>query len=191
MASSGTGWEELFWLVFERSTNPIAVLDDERRFLHVNDATLELFGRSRGEMIGTPISENVWKKFRHGGQQQLARTFVKPDGTEFRTNLAARIVNIGNKRVAVYVVLPQGLSWTAAPARKPHQTALTEREREVVAFVALGLGTDELADELHVSTHTVRTHIRNAMAKLEVHSRVELVAVALCDEKLIDLLLLR
>jgi DNA-binding CsgD family transcriptional regulator len=37
----------------------------------------------------------------------------------------------------------------------------------------------DIAEELSISPETVRTHVRNAMAKLDVHTRAELVAVAL------------
>ena len=56
---------------------------------------------------------------------------------------------------------------------------LTPREREVVAKVALGRRRQEIADELFISDATVKTHLRNAMHKLDVRSQAQLVAVAL------------
>lgn len=55
---------------------------------------------------------------------------------------------------------------------------LTPREREVLVFFAQGLAPAEIANELGVSTHTVRTHTNKIFAKLGVHSRLEAVAVA-------------
>jgi len=56
---------------------------------------------------------------------------------------------------------------------------LTPREREVVAKVALGRRRQEIADELFISDATVKTHLRNAMHKLDVRSQAQLIAVAL------------
>ena len=53
-------------------------------------------------------------------------------------------------------------------------TPLTEREEEVLAHVSHGLTNAEIADELHVSLSTVKTHLASLMAKLDVRNRVEL-----------------
>lgn len=55
---------------------------------------------------------------------------------------------------------------------------LTNREREILALLAQGLSTDELASTLNISRTTVRNHIANILAKLQVHSRLEAVALA-------------
>lgn len=55
--------------------------------------------------------------------------------------------------------------------------ALTPREREVLACLAKGAGRREVAEQLHLSAHTVRTHLQNLMAKLGVHSTLEAVAI--------------
>ena len=53
-------------------------------------------------------------------------------------------------------------------------TKLTEREEEVLTQVAHGLTNSEIADELHVSLSTVKTHLTSLMTKLDVRNRVEL-----------------
>lgn len=53
---------------------------------------------------------------------------------------------------------------------------LTDRERQVVALVARGAGTREIAGELYVSHHTVRDHLKAIFAKGRVSTRGELVA---------------
>lgn len=55
--------------------------------------------------------------------------------------------------------------------------ALTPREREVLSCMAEGAGRREVAERLHVSANTVRTHTQNLMAKLGVHSTLEAVAM--------------
>ena len=55
---------------------------------------------------------------------------------------------------------------------------LTARERAVLACLAEGAAhRNVVAKQLHLSVNTVRTHIRNLMAKLEVHSMLEAVAL--------------
>ena len=57
-------------------------------------------------------------------------------------------------------------------------SALTEREREILALVAAGLSNDEIAGRLVVSPATVKTHVNRAMAKLGAHDRAQLVIAA-------------
>lgn len=56
--------------------------------------------------------------------------------------------------------------------------ALTAREREVVALVALGLNNDEIAKRLVVSPATARTHVSRAMVKVHARDRAQLVVFA-------------
>jgi DNA-binding NarL/FixJ family response regulator len=56
-----------------------------------------------------------------------------------------------------------------------------------VTLIAMGRETSQIAQELHVSPETVRTHVRNAMAKLGAHTRAQLVATALCTDSAIRL----
>ena len=56
---------------------------------------------------------------------------------------------------------------------------LSPREREVLDHLAKGMTGEEVAVRLGVSPETVRTHVRNAMDKLEAHTRVHAVAIAL------------
>lgn len=63
---------------------------------------------------------------------------------------------------------------------------LTEREREVLALIAEGRNNQEIADALVISVKTVNRHRENIMAKLNLHSRVELVRYAI-EKGLIEL----
>jgi two-component system, NarL family, response regulator NreC len=72
----------------------------------------------------------------------------------------------------------------AGPGRSAE--ALTEREREVLALIAQGRSNQEIADQLVISVKTVNRHRENIMAKLNLHSRVDLVRYAI-EKGLIDL----
>lgn len=64
--------------------------------------------------------------------------------------------------------------------------SLTDREREVLILIAQGRSNGEIADQLVISIKTVNRHRENIMAKLNLHSRVELVRYAI-EKGLIDL----
>ena len=57
--------------------------------------------------------------------------------------------------------------------------ALSKREREIMDLLAQGLTGEQVAERLVLSSETVKTHIRNAMAKLEANTRVHAIAIAL------------
>jgi DNA-binding NarL/FixJ family response regulator len=61
----------------------------------------------------------------------------------------------------------------------PKLAALTPREREILQLLARGLDNQAIAGQLHLSTHTARTHVGNILRKLGVHSRAEAARVAL------------
>lgn len=53
---------------------------------------------------------------------------------------------------------------------------MTRREREVVALIADGLSTKEIARRLAIASFTVRAHVRNIMGKLDMHTRLQIAA---------------
>ena len=65
-----------------------------------------------------------------------------------------------------------------APLALPAIGELTEREREVMGLVALGLSNDEIAQRLVVSPATAKTHVSRIMIKLGARDRAQLVVYA-------------
>lgn len=59
------------------------------------------------------------------------------------------------------------------------KSGLTDREHEILCMISRGCSYSEIADSLHLSTHTVRAHTRNIFRKLAVHSRSEAVFEAI------------
>lgn len=55
---------------------------------------------------------------------------------------------------------------------------LTARERQVLALLSLGATSQRISEALGIAPNTVRTHVQNILSKLQVHSRLEAVAVA-------------
>ena len=75
------------------------------------------------------------------------------------------------------VFVRQSLTPEAAPPRRAVAT-LTPREHDVLTMLADGLGTRAIADRLDIGLSTVRGHVQAILMKLDAHSRIEAVAVA-------------
>lgn len=75
----------------------------------------------------------------------------------------------------------RGLGVERRIARQPHNKtgwgSLTDAELKVVSLVADGATNAAVAQQLHLSPHTVKTHICNAFAKLDNHFRAHLMDV--------------
>ena len=61
---------------------------------------------------------------------------------------------------------------------QPPFPELTDREREILAMIARGRSNQEIADDLVVSLKTVRNHVSNIFAKLQVADRAQAMDVA-------------
>jgi DNA-binding NarL/FixJ family response regulator len=60
------------------------------------------------------------------------------------------------------------------PPRIARSVCISRRERQVVLLISNGLSNQQIALELQLSIHTVKSHIHNVMVKLSLHSRLEL-----------------
>ncbi|HEX9518324.1 MAG TPA: response regulator transcription factor [Streptosporangiaceae bacterium] len=101
----------------------------------------------------------------HGGQSLISPSMAGKLLTEF-ASIARRETEESPREV---------------PAPK-----LTDREMQVLKLVARGMNNRDIAKELFISDNTVKNHVRNILEKLQIHSRMEAVMVAV-REKLIEL----
>jgi len=62
-------------------------------------------------------------------------------------------------------------------AKKLEAFRITEREKEIIEEIRLGLTSKEIADHLDISVNTVNNHIANIYAKTEVNSRIDLLNI--------------
>jgi PAS domain S-box-containing protein len=186
------GWSSLFWNVFKRSQNPMALLDEQRRCVEVNGAMVRAVGYSRDTLVGAPAATIVkdgpalttgqWLALLNGGDYFGQTDLVAADGTTISVQYAAHPEVVTGRRLVLFVTLESARHGRFVKRPRASETgsdALTERERQVVQEVALGHTAREIADKLHVTHNTVRTHIRNAQAKLGARSQAQLVAMAL------------
>lgn len=91
---------------------------------------------------------------------------------------------------AALLALSQGERVVAGWCRVPRQRtaleteSLTGRERDVLAALVRGAATQDIADELDISAHTVRTHVQSVMRKLNVTTRAKATQVAITQRLL-------
>jgi len=102
------------------------------------------------------------------------------DGARLVTALRQAVVGeitvtprLATKLVADYAAIATGRK------PRPPENDLSNREIDVLALLALGHTNQQIADELCVSVHTVRAHLRSVMQKLGVKNRVQAAAYAL------------
>ena len=191
-ARSVNGWRSLFCAAFDLSASPMILLRSDRVLTTVNDAFLETFGYSRARALGRSLDSFVAEGSRHRMRQDCrellstgrlngAREMLRADGRPVSAQFAAQREVVTGRELVLGVVLDQATRPMRCGKRPAGGSAgaLTPREREVVAKVALGRRRREIADELFISDSTVKTHLRNAMHKLGARSQAQLVAVAL------------
>jgi DNA-binding NarL/FixJ family response regulator len=57
-----------------------------------------------------------------------------------------------------------------------HAIRLTKRELEVVDLISEGMSNKEIAQQLHIATFTVKSHVHNVLEKLELNTRLQIAA---------------
>ena len=108
------------------------------------------------------------------GLDSGARGYALKEGTQSELRTALTTVAEGGTYVDPRL-------HPALLSRKATQTqrVLSKREREIMDLLAQGLTGEQVAAQLFLSPETIKTHIRNAMNKLEANTRVHAIAIAL------------
>jgi PAS domain S-box-containing protein len=191
---SQRGWSTLFRAAFRDSRNAMVLVGEDRHVVDVNGAFLQLLGHPRLDVVGRPIWEFVaggpvmrpreWAaalaRRRFTGDAEMLRA----DGSTVHVQWGATTEVITGRSLVVVAALSvsaraRGIRETAQPP--PGNATLSARQREIVRLVALGRTGPEIADELQITHHTVRTHLRNGMNRMGARSRAHLVAKALAE----------
>jgi DNA-binding NarL/FixJ family response regulator len=114
----------------------------------------------------------------YGALRAGARGFLLKDaGPELLVQAIHAAAN-GDALIAPNVTVRLLAAFSDPPTGRPRVQPiepLTGREEEVLVTVAHGRTNAEIADELHISLSTVKTHLASLMAKLGARNRVELV----------------
>jgi len=124
------------------------------------------------------LDEYVFDALRHG-----ASGFVLKDAAPAELLQAVRVVADGESllspSVTRRVIERFAVRGRAGDLPHPELSRLTDRERDILGWVATGASNDEIADSLVLSPATVRTHVGRAMTKLGARDRAQLVVFAI------------
>jgi DNA-binding NarL/FixJ family response regulator len=124
------------------------------------------------------IDEYVFAALRNGASGFLGKS---AEPAELLT--AIRVVHRGDALLTPAATRSLIARYLSRPARAEppdpgRLLSLTAREREILVMVGTGLSNDDIAGDLTVSPHTVKTHINRTMTKLGAHDRAQLVVIA-------------
>jgi PAS domain S-box-containing protein len=181
---------------FERSLNPTLLIDDDRRYVDVNDAACSFLGLTRDQVVGRRIDEflvpdvrktlaETWPRFLHMGRHAGFFELVRPDGS-VRKTMYSSIANVTpGRHLTVYLLDgDRKAPGNGGGGRARTSPELSPRQREVIELVAEGLTSTEIAERLGVSPETVRTHLRNARLKLGASTKAQAVAIAMLRDEI-------
>ncbi|MEU4806553.1 response regulator transcription factor [Actinosynnema sp. NPDC023587] len=111
----------------------------------------------------------------HGALRAGASGFLLKNTPPTRLLDAVRAVAAGEAPLAPSVTRRLISDFLARAPRPDRLAGVTPREREVLALITGGLSNREIGQRLHLSRHTVKTHIGHLMAKLAARDRAHLV----------------
>jgi len=162
---------------------PSYVLDTTGVVRWINPAAEKLLGDVRGRhftsIVGAEDKAKAQELFARKVLGTTAATeangiFVGTDGTRLSLEVSAVPLMGGERVVGVFGLLtgPLDVEASTPPAH------LTPRQAEVLRHLEQGRSTKQIAQELHVSTETVRNHVRHLLRALGVSTRLEAVAAA-------------
>ncbi len=127
------------------------------------------------------LSAFVTDHFIDQALQVQARGYVTKFESPQRIIQAIREVTGGgaffSEQVRSRIVI-NGHAASLSSTSRSRVATLTRREREMVAYYARGLAQKEIADLIKIAKKTVEHHITNAMRKLDIHSKAELIRFA-------------
>ncbi len=174
---------------------PSLLLDREGIIRWQNRASFDLSGDATGSSFAALVAPEetdeahnlLMRILCHGEPAELTLNIRLPTGGFEPREISAAPVRDDGSVVGIF-----GLGSAAGKKQRPRSRRqepdprLTERQTEILRGLAEGKSTRQIADELSISSTTVRNHIANLMAILGVHTRLQAV-VAASKAGLIDL----
>lgn len=162
---------------------PSYVLDTTGGVRWINAAAERLVGDVRGRHLTSVVAAEDSRRARELFSRKVIGNSASTDATGVLVSTTGARVPVeissvplmsGERVVGVFGLFEESADDTA-PAPHPH---LTPRQVEVLRLLEQGRSTKQIAAELHLSTETVRNHIRRLFRALGVKSRLEAVAAA-------------
>ena len=166
----------------ERVGVPSYVIDRHGIIRWVNPAAQRLVGDVRGRQFTSVVSAEETRRAKEAFARKISGlekqsdhevVLMDADGDRVSVEISSVSLYSGDRIVGVFgqvVDVEEG----EPPMMHPH---LTPRQTEVLRLLERGHSTNQIARELHLSTETVRNHVRHLLRALGVHSRLEAVAV--------------
>jgi DNA-binding NarL/FixJ family response regulator len=155
----------------------VCLLDIRMPRLNGIEATRELAGPDVAEPLAVVVITTFdLDEYVHGALKAGARGFLLKDAGPELLSQAVHAAANGEALIAPSVTVRLLASFASGSTSTPAQPLdpLTPREEEVLLAVARGRTNAEIADELHISLSTVKSHLAALMAKLGVRNRVEI-----------------
>jgi PAS domain S-box-containing protein len=149
----------------------------------LNPAARKLLGDMRGRQQSSVVAPELVREARESFTRKVIGTERKTDasvvlldseGVRVQCEISSVPLREGGRIVGVFGIVASRES-TAPPRPHPH---LTPRQNQILHLISQGHSTLQIAEELHLSTDTVRNHVRRMLRALNVHSRVEAIALA-------------
>jgi len=149
----------------------------------VNSAAKKMVGDIRGRQQSSLVVPEQARAAKESFLRKMMGTeksteasvvVVEPGGNRVLVEISSCPLREGGRIVGVFGVVKHREE-VAPPRPHPH---LTPRQNEVLQLLSHGHSTSQIAEELHLSVDTVRNHVRRMFRALDVHSRVEALAVA-------------
>jgi PAS domain S-box-containing protein len=162
---------------------PSYVIDRTGVIRWINPAARRLVGDVRGRQFTSVVAHEDTRRAREHFARKIAGTaqvtdapvvLVAPDGSRVQVEVSSCPLRQGHRVIGVFGQLSDIEDEPDEPL-PPH---LTPRQTEVLRLLRRGRSTEQIAQELHLSTETVRNHVRHLLRALGVHTRLEAVAVA-------------
>jgi DNA-binding CsgD family transcriptional regulator len=174
---------------FRSSLVPMVIADDERRYVAANAAACLLLRLPETEVLelriddltpseARPVMDELWAAFLREGTQRGTFQLQMPDGPRLAVEYSATAHVRPGRHLSILMFPPAGDA-EPPPARSGAVERLSDRERQVLNMVAMGMGSTGIASALSLSTHTVETHVRHALAKLGARNRAHAIALGL------------
>jgi DNA-binding CsgD family transcriptional regulator len=161
---------------------PSVIVSREGRITWMNDASRALFGDLVGQIsLGTtvvpehaPVARREFERKLDGAPfTDYEVDVVTLDGRRLRAVISSVMIPGDDPDRAVFAV-----AWLEPQPPRVIATDLTPRQKQVLQLLAQGRSTEQIAADLHLTTETVRNHVRHVLKGLGAHSRLEAVVVA-------------
>lgn len=168
---------------------PASLHDVEGRFVHMNEAAERAAGRSNAQMLGRHYTDLLPPEAKEKVVAQFHRAVERGEPTEFETVFidggghlrgvrAQQLPLRAGDEIIGVLILAYDVALPREPIGHEPEPRLTPRQRQILDLIASGVSTSEIAEQLGLSTETVRNHVRNVLRELEVHTRLEAIAAA-------------